>query len=144
MISGFWKLSKIIVGRECLVTNGKSRESAWHWWPCFGRWYLCKGQPVGYRLESDNATRRPFRGKKVLKIKFLREHDEGDWIVEDKFSRSDQKGGRGKVLLNTLETPRSHVYHPSRRCQECLCRIWSPRALEHHALHKQESSSAST
>jgi len=42
-------------------------------------------------------------GKSLLRIKFLRERDEDDWVVEDKFDpiRAERKRGQGVIEITT-------------------------------------------
>ena len=46
-------------------------------------------------------------GEFILKIKFLREHDEGDWVVKDKFDpvRAERKKGQGIAEISRDTRP---------------------------------------
>ena len=46
-------------------------------------------------------------GEFIMKIKFLREHDEGDWVVKDKFDpvRAERKKGQGIVEISRDTKP---------------------------------------
>ena len=45
-------------------------------------------------------------GEFILKIKFLREHDEGDWVIEDKFDPVKMERRRGQAVATISNSTR--------------------------------------
>ena len=69
-------------------------------------------------------------GEYMLKIKFLREHNEGDWVIEDKFDPVKMERRRGQAVVTISNSSRPGALTGiDTLFRECLsghsCSLWS-------------------
>ena len=65
------------------------------------------GWSNGRRQDYPTSCSSPRGGEFILKLKFLRERQEGDWVLKDKFGpvRAERKKGRGVIEVSRDTKP---------------------------------------